>query len=165
MYIGPTPADLDAIDRGDLRTVRSDQIRNISRYDETPVPATKLRLSDLYIDCQGEISRRDRGLYAYSAHYEIHQIDNAAEAMRIAKSLHTIEHGLERFSKAEGYTESFAQYVRRVATLIGATRFVYAREKRGSSYDTDTHRIMEFADGVNHVAYLERQWRENEQTA
>jgi hypothetical protein len=164
VYVGETPEELARIAQGEALDIPETRIRNVGASSYAARHDSKgIQLEDLQIDCQGNNTHGHDRLYAFETFYASRNLKDAEAAMRIAKSLRAIAKGMQKRYDAEGHIESFAQYCRRVAQVIGATRFVAAssQSRGGFTYDEVNHRIMSLGDGVNHLLYLEQKWQDS----
>jgi hypothetical protein len=74
----------------------------------------------------------------------------------MVRVLRKIDRALERMRGQLGHPESFTAYLARVARTLGVTRFCWATERRGSSYDDNEYRFGDANEMTYHVNRISR---------
>ena len=153
--IGPTRWEMQQVDEGTPHNVPHDRIRNCGRYDE----CGPLDLDSLTVTSQGDDHPAEtRRLYGWDVEYRnIYSVD-ARRAERMHKTLSTITRRMERTADKYGRPATFGAFLARVAEAIGADAIVLPNDRRASSYDDRTHRILSIADGIYAVDRMIDAW-------
>lgn len=110
-------------------------------------------LADLAITAQLDHVAADPHPHGWRTEYQQPYAFDLRRAQTMVGVLRKIERGLERMRAQLGHPESFTAYLARVARTLGATRFCWATEHRGWSYDDNQHR---FADADEMTYHLNR---------
>lgn len=121
------------------------KVRNISslgRYDHEA-------LADLRIEAQGHLS--EGRVYGWSVEYRDVFTVNAERAEVMAKTLRKVNRGLEKLEREQGYPANFAQYLARVAKILGIRTYGYnaSPQPNGWSHDQQEYRWVD----VNGIDY------------
>ena len=117
-------------------------INSLSRYDQEP-------LADLRIEAQGHLS--EGRVYGWSVEYrEVFSV-NAERAEIMAKTLRKVARGLDKLEHEQGAPASFAQYLARVAKILGIKSYGYnaSPQPNGWSHDHQEYRWMD-VNGIDH---------------
>lgn len=164
VWIGGTPDDLAAIDRGEpLSRPLRDQICNVSDYHRQQLGG--LDLHQLMVNSQGDNGSSERHLYGWEVEYrDLFSID-LRKAQQMAKTLATIEKRIDALNEKYGRPGTFGTYLLRVADAIGATRIVWPQGVERSSYSEREHRIMSLYNGSSYVDGQVREWVKGGQLA
>jgi hypothetical protein len=102
------------------------------RYSDGPL------YSGLQLRCQGDAQSRERaiagdresGVYGYECEYhDLHSVDRRA-AVRMAKTLTTLEAKLSKLQEQRGYVRTYGEYCGRVAEALGCVGIAHVRTER-----------------------------------
>jgi hypothetical protein len=108
-------------------------------------------LADLAITAQLDHVAADPHPYGWRTEYRQPYAVDIRRAQTMVKVLRKIDGGLERMRAQLGHPESFTAYLARIARTLGATRFCWAVEARGWSYDDNEHRFGDADEMTYHV--------------
>jgi hypothetical protein len=147
------PVQLDAEGHGNVRNICE------SRWTFDAGPGA-LCLADLCIDGQGRDDDAERHAYGFEVGYRnMYHVDTRL-AVKMAKTLTTIDKRLSKLNDTRGYIRSFGEYVGRVAEVIGASAIV-RRPKGQETYSLHSdgyYQRFNLGDGVVMIDGVVRAW-------
>jgi hypothetical protein len=130
-------------------TMRGSSIRNMSTYDEPGEGGPKL--DSLTVEAFGYTAGDgSRDANQWTTYYREVQYVTRVKAEGMARTLRTIERGLEKADFTHGYAQDFGEYVARVAHALGITTLVIRVDaNRASSYDDMSFTFNSMGAGVD----------------
>lgn len=135
-----------------VRLTADGELRNItdSSFDHEP-------LTDLVISGQLDYVADD--VYGYRVEYRnVYSVD-CKRAEMMAKQLRKIQRGLDKIEADLGYPESFAAFVARVGSVLGAKAYGWRAHRRGGMYADNVYRWTDASGFASHVATLARDFK------
>lgn len=143
-----------------VRMEGTSSVRNLSEDDG--YRDSNAIFADLEITAQlDQRSARDgQSLYGFNVQFDVYRV-RAARAKTLLDAFRKIERGLERLEQRFGPVTSFAEYVLRVADVLGCRRFPEITDRGRMGFYTECDYKWRSVDGFRyHVAELERKFRE-----
>lgn len=119
-------------------TIRDNKVY-LASYDE---------FDNLQVTCQFNVNemnvdeQKPESLYAWNVEYRNQYGLNAAKINQMAKTLNRIDKGLTKLQAEWGYASDYANYVMRVAKVLGVSRVVITENSRkGWRLNPDEYQI------------------------
>jgi hypothetical protein len=132
-----------------------DEVRNIiSSYQDKHFEF----FDDLVIHCQiGGVCSEGEEMkpYSWGADYQDLYSVGLDGAEKMVKTLRRLEKGLDRIQDKLGYAETYADYVLRVANVLGVKVFVFQRTFNGDQYSANEYDFeYQFASAKHRINML-----------